>query len=43
MRDAWSKQQSVGFTPAGLAGEEGEGHEQGKVAAGIRRVWVGWG
>lgn len=41
MGDAWSKQQSMGLTPDGLAGEEGEGHEQGKMAVGIGRVWVG--
>lgn len=42
---AWSEQQSMGLTAFdGLAKEEREGpDEQGKVATGIRRVWVGQG
>lgn len=39
--DAWSKQQRMDLSPDGLAGEEGQGHEPGKVVAGISRVWVG--
>lgn len=38
---AWFKQENMGLGPDGLAGEEGESHEQRKVAVSISRVWFG--